>query len=82
MGFKKPPKEMETLMVAGRLASFVDTWNVLTGDLWVLNTVVGYQIPFKEVPLQAQRPPEARFSKEQEVLLREEIESLLKKGSV
>ena len=40
-------------MVAGRLASFADTWKVLTEDLWVLNTIEGYQIPFKEVPVQA-----------------------------
>ena len=29
-----------------------------------------YTVPFKEVPVQAQRPPEDRFSKEQEVLKR------------
>ena len=69
-------------MVAGRLASFVNAWRVLTGDLWVLNAIVGYQIPFKEVPVQVQRPPEARFSKEQEALLRTEVESLLQKGAI
>ena len=76
MGVKSPPKVMESLMVTKRLASFVDAWKVLTGDLWVLDTIVGYQIPFKGVPVQAQKPPEARFSKEQEALLRTEIESL------
>ena len=38
-----------------------NAWNVLAGDPWVLNTVVGYQIPIKVMPVQAQRPPEARF---------------------
>ena len=34
----------------------------LTGDAWVLNTIAGYQIPFKGEPEQARRPPEAVFS--------------------
>ena len=41
-------------MVAGRLASFINTWKVLTKDLWVLDTIKGYQMPFKDMPLQAQ----------------------------
>ena len=32
MGFKSPPKAREPLKVAGRLAQFIDTWKVLTGD--------------------------------------------------
>ena len=68
MGFISPPKAMESLMVAGRLASFIDAWKVLTRDFWVLETIKGYQIPFKGMPVQAQRPPKAKFSKEQEVL--------------
>ena len=65
MGFKAPPKAKEPLKVAGRLASFIDTWKVLTGDVWVLNTIAGYQIPFKGEPEQARKPPEAVFSEEQ-----------------
>ena len=48
MGFKKPPETMESVKVAGRLAYLVDTWKVLTKDTWVLNTVQGYQIPYKK----------------------------------
>ena len=80
-GVQKFTKDNGVFMVGGRLASFVDAWKVLTEDLWVLNTIAGYQISFKEVPMQAQRPPEARFSKEQEVLLRAEIDTLLQKGA-
>jgi len=32
--------------------------------------------------VQAQRPPEAKFLKEQEVLLKEEVDSLLQKGTI
>jgi len=31
-GFRVPPKAKALLMVAGRLASFVDSWKVLTKD--------------------------------------------------
>ena len=47
-GSKVHQKTMESLIVAGRLASFVNAWKVLTGDLRVLDTVVGNQIPFKK----------------------------------
>ena len=65
--------------MAGRLAYSIDTWKVLTGDPWVSEVIVGYQLPFKVVPYQVQRPPEAMFSKEQAALLREEVNSLLQK---
>ena len=32
MGFISPPKAMESLMVVGRLVSFIDAWKVLTRD--------------------------------------------------
>ena len=68
--------------MAGRLAYFIDTWKVLTGDPWVLDAIVGYQISFKAEPSQVQRPLEAMFSKEQAALLREEVKSLLQKGAI
>ena len=82
MGFIVPPKVKEPLKVAGRLASFIDAWKVLTGDIWVLNTIVGYQIPFKGEPQQAQRPPEPVFSEEHTTLLWKEVQSLLQKGAI
>lgn len=82
MGFKAPPKAREPLRVAGRLAYFIDTWKVLTGDPWVLDAIVGYQIPFKAEPSQVPRPPEGMFSKEQAALLREEVKSLLQKSAI
>ena len=39
IGFRVPPKGKVPLMVAGRLASFIETWKVLTKDTWVLNTI-------------------------------------------
>ena len=45
MGFRVPPKAKAPIKVVGRLASFVDTWKVLTKDTWVLDAIQGYQIP-------------------------------------
>ena len=67
-------------MVAGRLASFLDTWKVLTRDTWVLNAIEGYQIPFVGAPSQLKIPQEGVFSQEHKALLLEEIQDLLKKG--
>ena len=81
-GVQNPPKAREPLKVTGRLAQFIDTWKVLTGDTWILNTIKGYAIPLKGKPLQSQRPLEGVFSKEQTALLKEEIKSLLEKGAI
>ena len=35
-----------------RLGMFIDAWKVLTGDLWVLQAIKGFKIPF--VPLLSQ----------------------------
>ena len=69
-------------MVAGRLASFVDTWKVLTKDTWVLNAIEGYQIPLVGTPTQLQIPQEGVFSQEHKALLLEEIQELLQKGAI
>ena len=61
MGFKEPPKTMDSVKVAGRLAYIVDTWKVLTKDTWVLNAIEGYQIPLIGNPLKHQSPPESVF---------------------
>ena len=69
----------DTAEVAERLASFIDTWKVLIGDTWVLNTIVGFQIPFKGQPFQAQRHI---LSVEQVTLLQDKVRSLLQKGAI
>ena len=38
-----PPK-ITSPLVAGRLGKFIDTWKVLTSDLWVLQGFKGFQI--------------------------------------
>ena len=45
-----------SLPVTGRLGHFVENWRVLTTNQWVLNTVSGFLIPFREEPKQDQVP--------------------------
>jgi len=39
IGFVVPPRAKVPSEVEGRLASFVDTWKVLTKDTWVLDAI-------------------------------------------
>ena len=59
-------REVQLLRVAGRLGQFIDTWKVLTNDLWVLQTVKGFRIPFASLPTQGTLPTEPVFPPEQE----------------
>ena len=68
-------------VLAGRLRLFVDNWKKLTQDLWVLNTIQGYKIPFSMDPYQ-KGIPESVVSKEEDVYISQEIQSLLDKGAV
>ena len=83
MGFVLSPLTEVSLMVAGRLAKFVNTWKVLlTQDSWVLQTVKGFQIPSVGQPVQHQRPAIPCFPLEQLAQIQEEISSLREKGAI
>ena len=82
MGFVLSPLTEASLMVAGRLAKFVNTWKVLTQDSWVLQTVKGFQISFVGQPVQHQRPATPCFPLEQLAQIQEEISSLREKGAI
>ena len=79
MGFRFLPKAKAPLKVVGRLASFVDTWKVLTRDTWVLDAIQGYKIPLLRTPHQSHKPQEGVFSQHHTALMQKEAESLLKK---
>ena len=82
MGFVLSPLTEVSLMVAGRLAKFVNIWKVLTQDSWVLQTVKGFQIPSVGQPVQHQRPAIPCFPLEQLAQIQEEISSLREKGAI
>ena len=66
---------------AGRLSRFVEKWKTLSSDPWVLQSVRGYRLPFREHPFQT-RPPPCTLSSEERVFVNREVQSLLLKGAI
>ena len=65
----------------GRLAHFVEQWEKLTDNKWVLSIVRnGFRIPFRLIPPLSSVP--RRLNQSFSPLLREEIETLLQKRAV
>ena len=82
LGFTQVQRPVSNPQVAGRMSHFATNWKVITQDQWVLRTVEGFLIPFREEPRQVRSPQPCQFSEEQMKLLREEVTSLLGKGAV
>ena len=67
--------------VGGRLAHFMEKWEEITDNKWVLSTVRhGFRIPFSKIPPLSSVP--IRMSQSSSPFLREEIENLINKGAV
>ena len=82
LGFTQVGTPVISPQVAGRISQFATNWKVITQDQWILRTVQGFHIPFREEPRQMRLPQPYHYSKEQMKLLREEVVSLLGKGAV
>ena len=79
--FPLPVLPCPDIPVGGRLAHFVEQWEELTDNKWVLSIVRnGFKIPFKSVPPLSVVP--INLSQSSSPLLREEIAELLKKRAV
>ena len=79
--FPLPVLPRPDIPVGGRLAHFVEQWEELTINKWVLSNVrKGFSIPFKSVPPLLVVP--INLSQSSSPLLREEIAELLKKQAV
>lgn len=68
--------------IGGRLSNFFSEWNKFTHDQSILDTIRGYRIPFKEMPLQIKRPHPIHFSASETAAINSEIEKLLSKGVI
>ena len=55
------PPEVISPLVVGRLGMFIDAWKVLTGNLWVLQAVKGFKIPFVSLSSQDTMPTKVYF---------------------
>ena len=66
----------------GKNFHFATDWKVITEDQWVLRTVQGFLIPFREEPCQVHLPQPCRYLDDQVNLLCQEVTSLVQKGAV
>ena len=82
LGFTLVQRPVNNPQVAGRISHFATNWKTITEDQWILRTVQGFLIPFREEPRQVCAPQPCRFSEDQMKLLCEEVSSLLGKGAV
>ena len=76
--FKKIPR----VNLAGRLKFFLQVWKTLTRDPTILEVVQGYKIPFHTTPEQPCLPHQPKMRAQDNLLIQEEIEAMLKKGAI
>ena len=79
--FPLPALPYSYIPVDGRLAHFVEKWEEITDNKWVLSIVRhGFRIPFSKIPPLSSVP--IRMSQSSSLFIREEIENLLNKQAV
>jgi len=64
--------------IGGRLALFLDAWQEITTDEWVLQAVTGYELPFNELPQSHLNPAPHIIKPDQEAIMDAEVNRLLK----
>ena len=79
---KKPYVVEGTSNGSWEVGMFIDTWKVLTSDLWVLQAVKGFKISFVPILSQDILPTVPVFPSGQAAQVREELKMLLEKGGV
>ena len=70
------------LQLAGRLQHFLSNWKLLTRDQFILEMVVGIQIPFTSFPHQSRVPPLTFHNQSEQVAIDQEISEMLQKGAI
>ena len=70
------------LQLAGWLQHFLSNWKLLTQDQFILEMVVGIQIPFTTFPHQNQVPPLTFHNQSEKVAIDREISEMLQKGAI
>ena len=77
-----PPKEFQTCSQASRLQYFLENWEKLTSNPLILNIMKGYQILFLPVSIKKSCLPRISMTSQEEVLVDQEIEQMLRKGAI
>lgn len=68
--------------IAGRVSLFLDNWQAITTDQWVLSCVRGYKIQLMETPSQRHPPQEIIFKAEEKIKISSEVEAMRVKGAI
>jgi len=68
--------------LAGRLAQYLNNWEQLKEDRWVLQAVSGYQLELSQMPWQIKPMPEIKCSIKEQMKISEEIKEYLAKGAI
>ncbi|VDH94545.1 Hypothetical predicted protein [Mytilus galloprovincialis] len=71
-----------SIPVGGRVSLFLQNWNSITKDPWVLQCVKGIKLDFLATPFQNQIPNQAFFNQENQDLINKEITGLLNKKAI
>ena len=64
VGFIRVQSPTDNPQVAGRISPFATNWKSIMEDQWVLRTVRGFLIPFREEPRQMHLPQPCRYSED------------------
>lgn len=70
------------LPIATRLQFFLENWQKITGDSFILQIIKGYSLELESQPIQTILPPKPVFSKQEQKALDEEVNQLLQKQAV
>jgi hypothetical protein len=74
-------QEMTDEFQAGRLKYFIQNWENITTDAWIIKTVQGCEIEFFDNPVQAKLPNTMRFNRKETQIIDNEIKKNTRKGS-
>lgn len=66
----------------GNIANCLTNWQELTSDLWILQVVTGFKIPFWGPPFQEKEPKPFNLSVHQRTMFQEAVDSLLEKNVI
>ena len=61
----------------GEISSYLEKWQEIKLDKWILNTVAGFRLEFDPMPYQFSPPRPIKFSDAEHNLILKEIESML-----
>ena len=62
---------------AGKTKLYIDKWDQLTSDKWILQTISGYKVEFDSLPYQTSIPKPLTFNEADQVKINAEIDRFL-----